>query len=411
MHREDHASSALLARLDPVLRWRYLILTTAAYAFMFQHIRGTGIDWSYFADGSQLIFGQHPLARPLAGGLQLYVNYPYFQIGPLALVAAAPLRLAGGHHSRELAAVVMTAMGPALVWVIERTASFVHRAPSETDERLRKLSALLGGLLVVQAWANLATIYAHLDDALALALLVLSVSAVAHRRPIWCGVALGAAVAAKPWGLVALPLLLAFDGVHRRKAAGATVLMIALAWGPFVIAAPDTLHAIEPQVRVVSDSVLHLFGVPLMDAQAWMRWLQLIASLVIGTIAVRRGQWPAVLLVGIATRVALDPQVFLYYGSGLVVAALVWDLLRSSRTLPLATLFTFVLLNDSYTTVGNPTARATLRLVATAVTVLVALAWRSRDGDSTQRDEAVTTARGAPDTPRETQAPISESSD
>ncbi len=79
------------------------------------------------------------------------------------------------------------------------------------------------------------------------------------------------------------------------------------------------------------------------------------------------------LLVGITARLALDPQVFLYYTAGLVLAALAWDLLRSRRPLPLWTLFAFVLLNDSYVLIDDSTVQAAIRLVLSVVLVVLVL--------------------------------------
>jgi hypothetical protein len=57
--------------------------------------------------------------------------------------------------------------------------------------------------------------------------------------------------------------------------------------------------------------------------------------------------------------------VFLYYSAGLVLVALAWDLLRSSRPLPVWTFATVVLLNDAYIAVHDPRARGLMRLVVT----------------------------------------------
>ena len=363
----------VLRPLQPVLRWRYGILIVAAFGFCLQHMRGTGLDWHYFVEGSELIFGQHRAARPFPGGLHFYANYPDFQIGPLSLIAAAPIRILGGDHSRELGVLLMTAIGPLLIFFLERTATLIRPAHDERDQLLRHVTVLFGGLLVVEAWATLAAVYSHLDDVLTIALLIAAVAAVARARPVWVGLALGAAVAAKPWGLVALPLAFAFRGTDRWRAVSAAAATMLLAWGPFVIAAPDTLHAVQPQVSVVRGSVLHLLGVREMEAEAWTRWLQLFVSLLVGLIAVQRKQWTAVLLVGIAVRVALDPEIYLYYGAGLVVAAFAWDLLRGSRAVPLATLFAFVFLDDAYTVIHDPTVRAAMRLVVTVALVAFVL--------------------------------------
>jgi len=134
-----------------------------------------------------------------------------------------------------------------------------------------------------------------------------------------------------------------------------------------------TLDAIRPAVLTSPASVLALFGVPIGDAPAWVRPVQLGAALALGALAVLRGRWAAVLLVGIAMRVALDPQVFLYYSAGLLLAALAWDLLQSPHPLPVWTLAGFVALDVVYVEVGSDTTRAVFRLTLTVAAVGIAL--------------------------------------
>jgi hypothetical protein len=363
----------ILVIAKPLLRWRYAILAVAAYAFSFQHMRGTGKDWRYFVEGSELIVGQHRAYFP-PGGLHFYANYPYFQIGPLSLFAALPFRVIGPGDGRVLGAVVMTAVAPLLVFVLERTAGIVWPAVSERDVAFRPATVLLGGVMVVQSWSTLATIYAHLDDVLTLSAIVFALWAVATRRPFLLGLALGVAIAAKPWGVVALPLAFALPGSARWRALATASVVAVVAWGPFLLADGDTWSAMRPQVLVAPSSVLHLLGVPLGDGPDWTRPVQLGCALLAGGVAVWRRRWAAVPLVGIAMRVALDPQVFVYYTAGLVLAALASDLLRSRRAVPVWTLFSFVLLNDAYVVVSSADARAALRLVLTLGLVIAVLA-------------------------------------
>ncbi|HET7486683.1 MAG TPA: hypothetical protein VFJ85_02055 [Acidimicrobiales bacterium] len=368
---ELRSLDAVLRTLRPVLRWRYAVLVVVAVAFSLLHLRGTGDDWSYFRHGSQALLGHHSQLTPLPGGLHFYANYPAYQIGPLSLLVAAPLTLVGG--GRLLAVLLMTAAAPLLILLLERAARTVQPPATKRDADLRALTVLFGGLAAVASWSSLSTIYAHLDDALTLAACTGAVAAVAARRPAWAGAALGAAVAAKPWGIVALPLAFQFSGRDRRTCLGVAAAIGAAAWLPFLLADSGTLGAIRPAVTVAPDSVMHLFGVPTADGPAWTRAVQLGLALVVGVLAVRRKKWPAVLLVAIAVRVALDPQVFLYYAAGLVLAALAWDLLRTRAPLPVWTLLTFVFLNDAYAVVPDPRVRAALRLAITAGLVAVVL--------------------------------------
>lgn len=373
----------VLRRLSPLLKWRYLVLVAAAFAFSLQHLRGTGEDWHFFQEGSELLFGVHHGYSPLPGGLHMYANYPDLQIGPLSFLLATPFRLLGAHDGRVVAALVMTAVAPGLVFILERTGRAVWTERDERSDTLLSLTVFLGGILVVQAWSPLATIYAHLDDVLVLSAGVVAVWAVARRRPEIVGVAIGLGIAAKPWGVVALPLVFALSGRGRWRALLMASGISAVVWLPFVLADAQTLSAIKPAVLTDPASVLHLFGVPLAFGPDWVRPVQLGAALLVGCLAVWRGRWGAVLLVGIAVRVGLDPGVFLYYAAGLVLAAFVWDVLRSPSPLPVWTLAVFLLLNDAYLLAEDPDARAIMRLAVVVAVVATATLGRTRTESTT----------------------------
>jgi hypothetical protein len=365
--------------LGILLRWRYLFLVVAAFGFALREMRGAGRDWWYFVVGSELIVGQHRSYSFLPGGLHFFANYPTFQIGPLSLLAALPFRLVGPGDGHVPAELVMTAIAPLLIFVLERSATSVWPAATDREKIFRQVTVLFGGLLVVQAWTPLAVTYGHLDDALVLSAMVAAICAVAARRPGWLGLAIGLAIAAKPWGILVLPLVFALPGRARWKALLIAGGVAGVAWLPFVIADFKTLSAAQPQIQVVGSSVLHLLGVPLGDAPSWTRSVQLGCALLVGGLAVWRRRWAAVPLVAIAVRVALDPQVFQYYTSGLVLAALAWDLFRSRRALPLWTLFAFVFLNDAYALVPSDTAQGALRLALTLGMVIAVLVAPDRD--------------------------------
>jgi hypothetical protein len=55
-------------------------------------------------------------------------------------------------------------------------------------------------------------------------------------------------------------------------------------------------------------------------------------------VAVRRGRWPAVLLLGTAVRIGLDPNDYPYYDASLMTGALIWDLIGPRRPVPAWTL-------------------------------------------------------------------------
>src|SRR5207247_1740458 len=127
----------------------------------------------------------------------------------------------------------------------------------------------------------------------------------------------------------------------RRQAVRALTLGLALgvaAWLPFVVADPHTLSA-AGRFAIVNDpgSALQALGVHMAGAPHWVRPLQLALGLALGVAAALRGRWAAALLAGVAVRIALDPGTFGYYATGLVAAALMWDLLGARLALPLST--------------------------------------------------------------------------
>jgi hypothetical protein len=63
-----------------------------------------------------------------------------------------------------------------------------------------------------------------------------------------------------------------------------------------------------------------------------------------GAVAIRRGRWPAVLLVAVAARIMLDPGVYAYYTSGALLGTIVVDLVVTRWRLPWATATAAVLL-------------------------------------------------------------------
>ena len=354
----DPDDRAQARALQWILRLRYptLIALMVWASLLKAHARvGRGEDdWHYFIWGARLLFGDHPHWAEKSGGLHLYGSY-HVQIGPLTLGLVALLRRLWGNDGSHVAAIVaMCAMGPLFVWMLER-------ASPATDRIWRAATVLIGGGVVVWAWAELAVYYAHLDDALTFAFACGALWAFASRKPTLTGVLIGLAVASKAWGIVLLPLALAFDGRASRRCAVAAAVTIGVWWLPFVIADTGTLRAGNVGVGVSFRSVLHLFGATALSTPTWIRPLQLVLALVLGAIAARNGRWSALLLLGVAVRVLLDPATFPYYSSGLILAALGWELGRH-RPMPVVTpaLFALLLLVPEHLTTDRSVAVARL---------------------------------------------------
>ncbi|HYM49887.1 MAG TPA: hypothetical protein VET65_04865 [Candidatus Limnocylindrales bacterium] len=284
----------------------------------------SGLSWHFFASGSRILFS--------GSGLDLYAAHPELQIGPLAFVAAAPFALLG-NAGQWVALIAMTAAGPlCLSWI----------APL-VPPRHRRLRILLCALALMPAWTVLSVRFGHLDDVLALALAVVALRAVAANRAGAAGLALAGAVAAKPWALGFLPMLLVLD--HRRLAAIGTALAgVAAAWAPFLIASPGTLRALQPPESVAPSSVLRVLGYRGDLVPAWDRVGQFLLEPALALAPVVRRRWPGLFLVAVAVRLAMDPKDNPYYVGGAALAAVIVDLLMTRWTVPWTTLSTVVLL-------------------------------------------------------------------
>jgi len=268
--------------------WKLLSAWSALWALV--HAPGGGYSWHFFALGGRL------LTSPAAtrGGLHLYAAHPELQFGPLTLLAAVPLRHLDPWQGRVAAIVLLTVMGLVVLAGLVRV--------REYTDRVHNSLLLLTGLLLLPVWCELATHYAHLDDALALGFAILA--------------------------------LLAFRTGHPAATAGA----VALAWLPFLLADPRTLSALgQFTIHTSASSALRALGVTSPATPGWDRPAQLLLGAAVAFVAVRRGRWAAVPLAVLAARLLLDPATYPYYTAGLLVACAAVDLLTPDRRLPLWT--------------------------------------------------------------------------
>ncbi len=262
-----------------------------------RHVLG---DWHYFHDAARLLGGPRPLST--------YADSPDLQIGPLALIVGLPIARAG----------------PLVVQPVLYGLGLIAMAVSERCwPRAEPVRLLLAGTLAIPVWSFVAT-SGHLDDALVVLTTTIAALAVKRNQNLVAGLCVGAAIASKPWAVVVIPLLLGLQS-RRVRALGAAVTLSVLAWLPFVLGDPGTTSALAGfRLHVVSTSGLQLLGVHGL-APGWVRPAQALLGLALGLLAVRRGRWWAVPAVGLAARVALDPQAMGYYAAGLVVVVLLAD--------------------------------------------------------------------------------------
>ena len=315
--------------LDRVARFRWpIVLGWLAVVAALSAIWASDGDWNWFRTGSRALLGD-PVPG-MEGGVHLYASSPRTQIGPPGLVAATAFTWLPQPWDLWVARLAMSLALVAMLWLVDRLAE-AHGV----DERARRRGTLLGGLVLVPSWVDVAVEFAHLDDVLVLLLVVAAMALLVRGRPTWAAVAIGLALATKPWAVVAAPVLLrgGWRGALRPGALAAAVA--AACWLPF-LADPDTLGQLwQFRLQVQPQSALAVLGVEAGGpVPGWVRPVQMVGGLALGALAARRGHWTGVLLVGLAVRVALDPNPLLYYTVGPVVGALVWDMTRTRTGIP-----------------------------------------------------------------------------
>lgn len=358
-----------------ILRVRYAILSLIAIASGV--VAGGRGDWDQFAQTGRDMLG--------ADGLQVFVRKLDTQTGPVALLVVR-LFAVTPRDGFVLCTVVCAALGLVSIRCAE-LAAILGSEPGGGRRARAALTSLVGGVLLVFAWAKLGG-YGHLDDAIVLTIAVGSLLLVRTDRWVAAAVLLGVALAVKPWAVLFLPLLLALRSDRPRLGLGlgdladvwqrwryvvlASCIGVAL-WAPFLVAAPSTLRSIRPTVRVASDSVLRLFGIDDASLPNWLRIAQLMAAIAIGLLAVQRRRIGGLIVVVVGVRVATDPGTWSYYTPGLVLGALAWDLGTRRRLIPVATIAATVLIAPSWL-VPSDELRAALRLAAGLVAIAAVFA-------------------------------------
>lgn len=287
-------------------------------------------DWGYFRLGAGALLGQTPFGEP--SGTHLYVSFPDVQIGPPALVATLPFLLLPEPWDAVVVQGLIVGSVLLLIWLVDRFAQLMA-VPAERRHR----TVLLGGFALIPAWLVIAE-FAHLDDALVLFLAVGAMILLARDRDLAAAVLIGLATATKPWAVVLVAMLLrggVREAIRPVLVAGAVA---AVCWAPF-LTDPQTLHALSDfRLRVDGTSGLAALGLePKARIPGWVRPTQILGGLLLAVWATRRGQWTAALLVGVAMRIALDPNTLLYYGSGAVLGAMAWEISRRRTGIPWCT--------------------------------------------------------------------------
>ena len=367
----------------PVLAWvgkcaterRWLLLLAVSLLVSLRAVGHGHGDWDLFVDASRRLFGDAVTGLSKPGGLHLYASSPDVVTGPLSLLLTrltAPAGLAGSYAVGVVASNLLVVGALAL---LERAAAVLDRVRPETT--------LIGGLVVLVSWSELAG-YGHLDDALALCAIAAVFLGIASRRWLVVGVALGLAIASKQWGIMFVPLTFAMPPPARWRSLATALAVGALAWGPFLLAAPSMLAQRGLLQVVANDSFMGVLGYPRLEGPSWVRLAQLAGGAAVVAIAVRRGRWPAAILVALALRVLLDPATWSYYSAEVVFGACAWDLLGPRRTIPAWTVGTFLLLAEATTLVDDPILRGWLRALA-SLAALATLVGRRVDAPEVEQ--------------------------
>lgn len=308
--------------LPVVASWTFVALWTLGWAWSMWP--NSGLSWHFSVDGAQLLLH--------GSGLNLFADAPWLQTGPLSLIVAGLLRPLPANLGKDVAVVAMTTAGPLLIAALTPLV-----APARRHRRV-----FIAAIVLIPAWTVLSVRWGHLDDVLAMVFAIVALRAVSARQPVLAGVALALAVAAKPWAVGFLPLLLVLPR-GRLRAAAVAAAGVALAWAPFVLANPRTLGALHPPVGLAPASGLHTLGARGALVPTWGRTAQLVLSPAAATVAVLVRGLPGVLLVSVAVRLALDPKDNAYYIGSAALVAVVFDLLGTGWTIPWTTLATVVL--------------------------------------------------------------------
>ena len=150
--------------------------------------------------------------------------------------------------------------------------------------------------------------------------------------------AIAAAADAKPWAAAFVPLLLALPRRQWLTALAAFTGGLAVAWLPFLLAEPKTLAVARFTIPNDPSSALRVLGVTAPQTPWWDRSAQLALGIAGGCLAVRRGRWQAVPLIAMSARILFDPGVYAYYTSGVLLGAIIVDLVLARWRLPWATI-------------------------------------------------------------------------
>ncbi|MCW2526977.1 MAG: hypothetical protein JWM76_1837 [Pseudonocardiales bacterium] len=375
-------SSVSLNRVPrPFATWGvWAALTAWSLTWAAAHGRKSGYGWHYFSSGAGALFSGQ--------GLHIYAQHRELQIGPVALVAAAPFSLiAHGTLGQVLAMSVMISAG---LYLLLQVRGLVTAEGSEANRKF-----VIAGLLFIPIWIELAIHWAHLDDVLALLFGVVALRAAWSDRFLLAAALAALAADSKPWAVGFGAIVLLSLPCWRRPAT-VYVSIVALAWLPFYLADHRTLAAGSFKIPNDRASVIRLFGIENASTPSWCRPAQILLIILVAVCVAKRGRGATVILVVVAARLLLDPGTKNYYDAGLATGAVIFDLSLTTSLIPWLTLTTAALFwLPSYLLSEHPTERAWLRAVVLVGFLVVAFVRGSDGGTPTARQCVDRTSRTA----------------
>ncbi|MFI6937310.1 hypothetical protein [Streptomyces sp. NPDC050287] len=361
----------------PVIRERMHLILLSAWTFLwFAAVQPHGgFSWHYLRTGGELLYAGPGRAD---GGLNLYAHHPELQMGPVSFLAAGlfnPLPEAVGQF---LAAAVMSLLGLVILVVAGRSAAWHFLGTGTNHQRLRQ-RVLIAGLAFIPMWIEVAVRFGHLDDVLALFFTALAVRSLTRGNAAATGIFLALAMDSKPTALAFLPLLLALPRGQWLRAGLWCAGLVALVWLPFLLGSAQSFAAAEFTIPNQPASALRWLGVDDPRTPPWDRPAQAVVGLVLGCIAVWRGRWPAVVLLGANARIALDPSVYTYYTASVLLGTLLWDVIGQRRLVPWWSWIALITLYGTVFVVPDDATRGLVRLGFVVMSTACVLFWPVRD--------------------------------
>lgn len=377
------ADTGRISRL-PVRRHHALLVAWTVLWFLIVEPSG-GVSWHYLRQGEELLFA----SSSEGGGLSLYAHHPELQIGPVSLAAARLFAPFSDRTGQILAEATMSALGLVMLVLVGRTAAWYYRGTGTNHRRLQQ-RILIAGLAFIPMWVEVSVRFGHLDDVLALFFTTLAVSALVRNRPAAVGIFLALAIDSKPWAVSFVPLVFALPRpVWVRTFAWLTGL-VAIAWLPFYLGNLGSLAAAKFTIPNQPASSLRWLGVSDPATPWWDRPAQFAVGLGLGTLAVRRGRWPAVVLLGANARILLDPSVYTYYTASILLGTLLWDAIGQRRLVPWWSWIALASLYGGTLLIPSDSVRGLVRLAFVVVSTAYVLLWPTtpRRGRGSRRGRA-----------------------